>query len=172
MRVAEWTLGGHQPEMPKDTVKNRVARSEEEDVKIAMEDGTRRSWATASREGGKRQKPITASSAPTAALAATSRSDDASPGKVTADFKDGVLSASGQDEKARPQQVSQHLLTGKVQRRAASAGRVTTESQTQTKIKIQIKPGNQDQKFSGVNRATQFAFQSPTARQVSPQRRL
>ena len=88
-------------------IKAELPEVKKEDVKITMEDGTL--TITGDRkyekeENGKKYHRVER------AYGSFGRSfslpDDASPGKVTADFKDGVLKVHlAKDEKARPQQV-------------------------------------------------------------------
>src|SRR5204863_9784733 len=88
-------------------IKAELSEVKKEDMKISMEDGTL--TITGDRkyekeENGKKYHRVER------AYGSFGRSfslpDDASPGKVTADFKDGVLKVHlAKDEKAKPQQV-------------------------------------------------------------------
>src|SRR6266436_1654640 len=108
IRVADWTPLVDISEDGKEyLIKAELPEVKKEDVKISMEDGTL--TITGDRkfekeENGKKYHRVER------AYGSFGRSfslpDDASPGKVTADFKDGVLKVHlAKDEKARPQQV-------------------------------------------------------------------
>src|SRR6185436_11781023 len=103
-------------------IKAELPEVKKEDVKITMEDGTLtisgdRKYEKA--ENGKKYHRVER------AYGSFGRSfslpDDASPGKVTAEFKDGVLTVYlVKDEKAKPRQVEV-----KVSRTRRSEGRAT-----------------------------------------------
>ena len=108
MRVADWTPLVDISEDGKEyLIKAELPEVKKEDVKITMEDGTL--TITGDRkyekeENGKKYHRVER------AYGSFGRSfslpDDASPAKVTADFKDGVLKVHlAKNEKARPQQV-------------------------------------------------------------------
>ena len=108
MRVSEWTPLVDISEDGKEyLIKAELPEVKKEDVKISMEDGTL--TITGDRkfekeENGKKYHRVER------AYGSFGRSfslpDDASPAKVTADFKDGVLKVHlAKNEKARPQQV-------------------------------------------------------------------
>ena len=108
MRVAEWTpLVDISEDAKEYLIKAELPEVNKEDVKIAMEDGTLtisgdRKYEKA--ETGKKYHRVER------AYGSFGRSfslpDDASPAKVTADFKDGVLKVHlAKNEKPRPQQV-------------------------------------------------------------------
>jgi HSP20 family protein len=108
MRVAEWTpLVDISEDAKEYLIKAELPEVKKEDVKITMEDGML--TITGDRkfekeENGRKYHRVER------AYGSFGRSfslpDDASPGKVTADFKDGVLKVHlAKDEKARPEQV-------------------------------------------------------------------
>ena len=108
MRVADWTpLVDISEDAKEYLIKTELPEVKKEDVKITMEDGTL--TITGDRkfekeENGKKYHRVER------AYGSFGRSfslpDDASPAKVTADFKDGVLKVHlAKNEKARPQQV-------------------------------------------------------------------
>ena len=108
MRVSEWTpLVDISEDAKEYLIKAELPEVKKEDVKISMEDGTL--TITGDRkfekeENGKKYHRVER------AYGSFGRSfslpDDASPAKVTADFKDGVLKVHlAKNEKARPQQV-------------------------------------------------------------------
>ena len=108
MRVPEWTP---QVDVSEDAteylIKAELPEVKKEDVKITMEDGTLTITGDrqCEKEGnGKKYHRVER------AYGSFGRSfslpDDASPAKVTADFKDGVLKVHlAKNEKPRPQQV-------------------------------------------------------------------
>jgi HSP20 family protein len=108
MRVADWSPLVDISEDGKEyLIKAELPEVKKEDVKVSMEDGTL--TITGDRkfekeENGKKYHRVER------AYGSFGRSfslpDDASPAKVTADFKDGVLKVHlAKNEKARPQQV-------------------------------------------------------------------
>ena len=108
MRAADWTpLVDISEDAQEYLIKAALPEVKKEDVKITMEDGTL--TITGDRkyekeENGKKYHRVER------AYGSFGRSfslpDDASPAKVTADFKDGVLKVHlAKNEKARPQQV-------------------------------------------------------------------
>jgi HSP20 family protein len=108
MRVAEWTpLVDISEDAKEYLIKAELPEVKKEDVKITMEDGTLtisgdRKYEK--EENGKKYHRVER------AYGSFGRSfslpDDASPAKVTADFKDGVLKVHlAKNEKPRPQQV-------------------------------------------------------------------
>ena len=108
MRVSEWTpLVDISEDAKEYLIKAELPEVKKEDVKISMEDGTL--TITGDRkfekeENGKKYHRVER------AYGSFGRSfslpDDASPAKVTADFKDGVLKVHlAKNEKARPRQV-------------------------------------------------------------------
>jgi HSP20 family protein len=108
MRVADWSPLVDISEDGKEyLIKAELPEVKKEDVKVTMEDGTL--TITGDRkfeqeENGKKYHRVER------AYGSFGRSfslpDDASPAKVTADFKDGVLKVHlAKNEKARPQQV-------------------------------------------------------------------
>jgi HSP20 family protein len=108
MWVAEWTpLVDISEDAKEYLIKAELPEVKKEDVKITMEDGTLtiagdRKYEKV--ENGKKYHRVEC------AYGSFGRSfslpDDASPGKVTADFKDGVLKVHlAKNEKPRPQQV-------------------------------------------------------------------
>jgi HSP20 family protein len=108
MSVPEWTpLVDISEDAKEYLIKAELPEVRKEDVKITMEDGTLtiagdRKYEKA--ENGKKDHRVER------AYGSFGRSfslpDDASPAKVTADFKDGVLKVHlAKNEKARPQQV-------------------------------------------------------------------
>ena len=112
MRVPEWTpLVDISEDTKEYLIKTELPEVKREDVKITTEDGTL--TITGDRkfekeENGKKYHRVER------AYGSFGRSfslpDDASPAKVTADFKDGVLKVHlAKNEKARPQQVEVSL---------------------------------------------------------------
>ena len=108
MRVSEWTpLVDISEDAKEYLIKAELPEVKKEDVKITMEDGTLTITGDrqCEKEGnGKKYHRVER------AYGSFGRSfslpDDASPAKVTADFKDGVLKVHlAKNEKARPQQV-------------------------------------------------------------------
>ena len=108
MRLADWAPLVDISEDGKEyLIKAELPEVKKEDVRISMEDGTL--TITGDRkfekeENGKKYHRVER------AYGSFGRSfslpDDASPAKVTADFKDGVLKVHlAKNEKARPQQV-------------------------------------------------------------------
>ena len=108
LMVPEWTpLVDISEDAKEYLIKAELPEVKREDVKITMEDGTL--TITGDRkfekeENGKKYHRVER------AYGSFGRSfslpDDASPGKVTADFKDGVLKVHlAKNEKPRPQQV-------------------------------------------------------------------
>ena len=108
MRVADWSpLVDISEDAKEYLIKTELPEVKKEDVKITMEDGTLtitgdRKFET--EENGKKYHRVER------AYGSFGRSfslpDDASPARVTADFKDGVLKVHlAKNEKARPQQV-------------------------------------------------------------------
>ena len=108
MRVPEWTpLVDISEDAKEYLIKAELPDVRREDMKISMEDGTLtisgdRKYEK--EESGRKYHRIER------AYGSFGRSfslpDDASPAKVTADFKDGVLKVHlAKNEKARPQQV-------------------------------------------------------------------
>jgi HSP20 family protein len=108
MRVTDWNpLVDISEDAKEYLIKAELPEVKKEDVKITMEDGTL--TITGDRkfekeENGKKYHRVER------AYGSFGRSfslpDDASPGKVTADFKDGVLKVHlAKNAKARPQQV-------------------------------------------------------------------
>jgi HSP20 family protein len=112
MRVAEWApLVDISEDAQEYLIKAELPEVKKEDVKITMEDGTLtisgdRKYEKA--ENGKKYHRVER------AYGSFGRSfslpDDASPAKVTADFKDGVLQVHlAKNEKPRPQQVEVNI---------------------------------------------------------------
>ena len=108
MRVADWSPLVDISEDGKEyLIKAELPEVKKEDVKITMEDGTLTIMGDRKfekEENGKKYHRVER------AYGSFGRSfslpDDASPAKVTADFKDGVLKVHlAKNEKARPQQV-------------------------------------------------------------------
>jgi len=108
MRVADWTpLVDISEDAKEYMIKAELPEVKKEDVKITMEDGTltiRGDRKFEKEENGKKYHRVER------AYGSFGRSfslpDDASPAKVTADFKDGVLKVHlAKNEKSRPQQV-------------------------------------------------------------------
>ena len=108
LRVPEWTpLVDISEDANEYLIKAELPEVRKEDVKITMEDGTLTITGDrqCEKEGnGKQYHRVER------AYGSFGRSfslpDDASPAKVTADFKDGVLKVHlAKNEKARPQQV-------------------------------------------------------------------
>jgi len=108
MRVADWTPLVDISEDGKEyLIKAELPEVKKEDVKITMEDGTLTIMGDRKfekEENGKKYHRVERT------YGSFGRSfslpDDASPAKVTADFKDGVLKVHlAKNEKARPQQV-------------------------------------------------------------------
>jgi len=108
MRVPEWTPLVDISEDGKEyLIKAELPEVRKEDVKITMEDGTLTITGDRKQEkeeNGKRYHRVERAYGTFAR--SFSLPDDASPAKVTADFKDGVLKVHlAKNEKARPQQV-------------------------------------------------------------------
>ena len=108
MRVADWAPLVDISEDPKEyVIKAELPEMKKEDVKITLEDGML--TITGDRkfekeENGKKYHRV--ERAYGSFLRTFSLPDDASPGNVSADFKDGVLKVRlTKDEKARPQQI-------------------------------------------------------------------
>jgi HSP20 family protein len=108
MRVADWAPVVDISEDHKEyLIKAELPEVKKEDVKITMEDGML--TITGDRkfekeENGKKYHRV--ERAYGSFVRTFSLPDDASPGKVSAEFKDGVLQVHlAKDEKARPQQV-------------------------------------------------------------------
>ena len=108
MRVADWSpLVDISEDRKEYLIKAELPEVKKEDVKITMEDGTLTIMGDRKfekEENGKKYHRVERT------YGSFGRSfslpDDASPGKVTADFKDGVLKVHlAKNEKARPQQV-------------------------------------------------------------------
>ena len=108
MRVADWTpLVDISEDAKEYLIKAELPEVKKEDVKITMEDGTLSIMGDRKfekQDNGKKYHRVER------AYGSFGRSfslpDDASPAKVTADFKDGVLKVHlAKNEKARPQQV-------------------------------------------------------------------
>jgi len=108
LRVADWTpLVDISEDGMEYLIKAELPEVKREDVKITMEDGTLTIAGDRkfqNEENGKKYHRVER------AYGSFGRSfslpADASPGKVTADFKDGVLKVHlAKNEKARPQQV-------------------------------------------------------------------
>jgi HSP20 family protein len=108
MRVADWNPLVDISEDGKEyLIKAELPEVKKEDVKITMEDGTLTIMGDRKfekEENGKKYHRVER------AYGSFARSfslpDDASPAKVTADFKDGVLKVHlTKNQKARPQQV-------------------------------------------------------------------
>ena len=108
MRVADWTPLVDISEDPKEyLIKVELPEVKREDVKITMEEGT---LSIAGDRKYEKQDNSRKYHRVERAYGSFGRSfslpDDASPAKVTADFKDGVLKVHlAKNEKARPQQV-------------------------------------------------------------------
>ena len=108
MRVPEWTpLVDVSEDATEYLIQAELPEVKKEDVKITMEDGTL--TIAGDRKYGKEdntRKYHRVERAFGTFGRSFSLPDDASPGKVTADFKDGVLKVHlAKNEKARPQQV-------------------------------------------------------------------
>src|SRR6267143_360053 len=108
MRVADWApLVDISEDRKEYLIKAELPEVKKEEVKITLEDGML--TITGDRkfekeENGKKYHRV--ERAYGSFVRTFSLPDDASPGKVTADFKDGVLKVHlAKDEKARPQQV-------------------------------------------------------------------
>ena len=108
MRVADWTPLVDISEDPKEyLIKVELPEVKREDVKITMEEGTLTIAGDRKYEkqdNGKKYHRVER------AYGSFGRSfslpDDASPGRVNAEFKDGVLTLHlVKDEKAKPQQI-------------------------------------------------------------------
>ena len=106
--VAEWTPLVDISEDPKEyLIKAELPEVKKEDVKITLEDGML--TITGDRkfekeENGRKYHRV--ERAYGSFVRTFSLPDDASPGKVNAEFKDGVLKVHlAKDEKARPQQI-------------------------------------------------------------------
>ena len=108
MRVPEWTpLVDVSEDATEYLIQAELPEVKKEDVKITMEDGTL--TIAGDRKYGKEdntRKYHRVERAFGTFGRSFSLPDDASPGRVTADFKDGVLKVHlAKNEKARPQQV-------------------------------------------------------------------
>jgi len=108
MRVADWAPLVDISEDPKEyLIKAELPEVKKEDVKITLEDGML--TITGDRkfekeENGRKYHRV--ERAYGSFERTFSLPDDASPGKVKAEFKDGVLKVHlAKDEKARPQQI-------------------------------------------------------------------
>jgi HSP20 family protein len=108
MRVADWApLVDISEDHKEYLIKAELPEVKKEDVKITMEDGML--TITGDRkiekeENGKKYHRV--ERAYGSFVRTFSLPDDASPGKVSAEFKDGVLNVHlAKDEKARPQQI-------------------------------------------------------------------
>ena len=108
MRVADWApVVDISEDNLEYLIKAELAEVKKEDVKITLEDGML--TITGDRkfekeENGKKYHRV--ERAYGSFVRTFSLPDDASPGKVSAEFKDGVLKVHlAKDEKARPQQV-------------------------------------------------------------------
>jgi HSP20 family protein len=108
MRVADWTPLVDISEDPKEyLIKAELPEVKKGDVKITMEDGML--TITGDRkfekeENGKKYHRV--ERAYGSFVRTFSLPDDTSPGKVSAEFKDGVLEVHlAKDQKARPQQI-------------------------------------------------------------------
>src|SRR5213594_3408448 len=108
LRVVDWTPLVDISEDGKEyLIKAELPDVKREDVKITMEDGTL--TITGDRkfekeENGKKYHRVERAFG--SFVRTFSLPDDASPGKVSAEFKDGVLTVHlAKDEKAKPQQV-------------------------------------------------------------------
>ena len=108
MRVADWApLVDISEDHKEYLIKAELPEVKKEDVKITMEDGML--TITGDRkiekeENGKKYHRV--ERAYGSFVRTFSLPDDASPGKVSAEFKDGVLKVHlAKDEKARPQQI-------------------------------------------------------------------
>ena len=108
LSVPEWTpLVDISEDAKEYLIKAELPEVQKEDVKITMEDGTLSIMGDRKfekQDNGKKYHRVER------AYGSFGRSfslpDDASPAKVTADFKDGVLKVHlAKNEKARPQQV-------------------------------------------------------------------
>ena len=108
MRVADWTpLVDISEDAKEYLIKAELPEVKKEDVKITMEDGTLTIAGDRKYEKeGNGKKYHRMERAYGSFGRSFSLPDDASPAKVTADFKDGVLKVHlAKNEKARPQQV-------------------------------------------------------------------
>lgn len=108
MRVADWAPLVDISEDPKEyLIKAELPEVKKEDVKITIEDGML--TITGDRrfekeENGKKYHRVERSYG--SFVRSFSLPDDASPGKVRAEFKDGVLKVHlGKDERVRPEQI-------------------------------------------------------------------
>ena len=108
MRVADWApLVDISEDRKEYLIKAELPEVKKEEVKITLEDGML--TITGDRkfekeENGKKYHRV--ERAYGSFLRTFSLPDDASPGKVSAEFKDGVLTVRlAKDEKAKPQQV-------------------------------------------------------------------
>jgi HSP20 family protein len=108
MRVADWApLVDISEDHQEFLIKAELPEVKKEDVKITLEDGML--TITGDRrfekeENGKKYHRV--ERAYGSFVRTFSLPDDASPGKVSAEFKDGVLRVHlAKDEKARPQQI-------------------------------------------------------------------
>ena len=108
MRVADWTpLVDISEDAKEYLIKAELPEVKKEDVKITMEDGTLTIAGDRKYEKeGNGKKYHRMERAYGSFGRSFSLPDDASPAKVTADFKDGVLKVHlAKNEKTRPQQV-------------------------------------------------------------------
>jgi HSP20 family protein len=108
MRVADWApLVDISEDLKEYLIKAELPEVKKEDVKITMEDGML--TITGDRKIGKEEngkKYHRVERAYGSFVRTFSLPDDASPGKVSAEFRDGVLNVHlAKDEKARPQQI-------------------------------------------------------------------
>jgi HSP20 family protein len=112
MRVAEWTpLVDISEDAKEYLIKAELPEVKKADVKITMEDGT---LTIAGDRKYEKEDNGTKYHRVERAYGSFGRSfslpDDASPAKVTADFKDGVLKVHlAKNEKPRPQQVEVNI---------------------------------------------------------------
>ena len=108
MMVADWApLVDISEDNKEYLIKAELPEVKKEDLKISMQDGVLTLTGDRKFEKEENGKKYHRVERAYGSFARTfSLPDDASPGKVTADFKDGVLKVHlAKDEKARPQQV-------------------------------------------------------------------
>ena len=108
MRVADWAPLVDISEDPKEyLIKAELPEVKKEDLKITLEDGLLTITGDRKLEKEENGKKYHRVERAYGSFARTfSLPDDASPGKVRADFKDGVLALHlAKDEKVKPQQV-------------------------------------------------------------------
>jgi HSP20 family protein len=108
MRVAEWSPLVDISEDDKEyLIKAELPEVKKEDVKITMEDGTLTVSGDRKYEKAENGKKYHRVERAYGTFGRTfSLPDDASPGKVSAEFKDGVLTVHlAKDEKAKPQHI-------------------------------------------------------------------